>query len=59
MLEGPIVKGLLKISIPIMIMNIVQSLFNIIDMAILKNFGSSTDYAVGAVMPVDFQSNIG
>ena len=47
MLEGPIVKGLLTIAIPVMIMNIVQSLFNIVDMTILKAY--DTDNAVGAV----------
>ena len=47
MLNGPIVKGLLIIAIPIMIMNVVQSMFNIIDMTILRNFGESG--SVGAV----------
>jgi Na+-driven multidrug efflux pump len=32
-----------------MVMNIIQSMFNIIDMTVLKNFGSNSDYAVGAV----------
>lgn len=48
MLSGSIVKGLFQISIPIMIMNVLQSLFNIIDMTVLKNFGSD-ELAVGAV----------
>ena len=47
MLNGPIVKGLLTIAIPIMIMNVIQSMFNIIDMTILKNFGQNG--SVGAV----------
>lgn len=49
MLSGPITKGLLTIAIPIMVMNVVQSLFNIIDMAILKNYDSGGGIAVGAV----------
>ena len=48
MLSGSIVKGLLTISLPIMVMNIIQSLFNIIDMRVLKMFASSEN-AVGAV----------
>ena len=34
MLSGAIVKGLLTIAIPIMIMNVIQSLYNIVDMTI-------------------------
>ncbi|MBR3762311.1 MAG: MATE family efflux transporter [Lachnospiraceae bacterium] len=49
MLSGSIVKALLTISIPIMIMNVVQSLFNVVDMAVLENFNKSGDVAVGAV----------
>lgn len=50
MLEGSIVKGLLAIALPIMIMNVTQSLFNIIDMTVLKNFDTSGNgYTVGAV----------
>ena len=48
MLSGPIAKGLLAICIPVMIMNVLQSLFNIVDMTILKNFDSD-GMAVGAV----------
>ena len=47
MLSGSIVKGLLVIAMPIMIMNVVQSLFNIIDMTVLKMY--KTDTTVGAV----------
>lgn len=47
MLSGPIVKGLLTISLPIMVMNVVQSLFNIIDMTVLKEFNAED--AVGAI----------
>ena len=49
MLSGPIVKGLLSIAIPIMIMNVTMSLFNVIDMSILKMFDNDGGYAVGAV----------
>ena len=47
MLNGPIVKGLLTIALPIMIMNVIQSMFNIIDMTILRNFGDAG--SVGSV----------
>ena len=47
MLSGSITKGLLSMSIPIMIMNVMQSLFNIIDMTALRHFAD--DNAVGAV----------
>lgn len=47
MLSGPIVKGLLVIALPIMVMNVVQSLFNIVDMTVLKSYES--DVTVGAV----------
>ena len=47
MLEGSIVKGLLTIALPIMIMNVIQSIFGIIDMTVLKIY--QTDTAVGAV----------
>lgn len=47
MLSGPIGKGLLTIALPIMVMNVVQSLFNIIDMTVLKQFGAED--AVGAI----------
>ncbi len=47
MLSGSITKGLLSLSIPIMIMNVMQSLFNVIDMSVLRRFAD--DSAVGAV----------
>lgn len=47
MLSGSITKGLLSLSIPIMIMNVMQSLFNIVDMTVLRHFAD--DNAVGAV----------
>ena len=49
MLSGSIVKGLFAIAIPIMIMNVVQSLFNIIDMTILKAYDTGGGIAIGAV----------
>lgn len=49
MLSGSIMKGLFSIAIPIMIMNVVMSLFNIVDMTVLKMFDQSGGYAVGAV----------
>jgi len=49
MLSGPIAKGLLAISIPIMVMNVLQSLFNIIDMTILKTYDTGGGIAIGAV----------
>lgn len=49
MLSGSITKGLLAISLPIMIMNVTQSLFNIIDMTILNAFDTGDGYTVGAV----------
>lgn len=49
MLSGSIVKGLLTIAIPIMIMNVMQSLFNIIDMRVLKLYALNPDETVGAV----------
>ena len=47
MLSGSITKGLLAMTIPIMIMNVMQNLFTIIDMTVLKIF--SDDRAVGSV----------
>jgi len=48
MLSGSITKGLWAISLPIMAMNVMTSLFGIIDMTILKNFCTDGN-AVGAV----------
>lgn len=47
MLSGSITKGLLELTMPIMIMNVMQSVFGIIDMTVLRVF--SNDSAVGAV----------
>ena len=49
MLSGPITKGLLTISFPIMVMNVLQSLFNVVDMTILKAYDTGGGIAVGAV----------
>lgn len=49
MLSGSIFKGLLTVAIPVMVMNVLQSLFNIIDMAILKAYDTGGGIAVGAV----------
>ncbi len=49
MLSGSIMKGLMTISIPIIIMNVLQSLFNIVDMTILKMYDTDGGYSVGAV----------
>ena len=47
MLSGSIVKGLIAMTIPIMIMNVAQVLFNIVDMTVLRIFGKES--GVGAV----------
>lgn len=47
MLSGSIIKGLLSMAIPIMIMNVMQNIFNMIDMTALEFF--SNDRSVGAV----------
>ncbi|MBQ7340516.1 MAG: MATE family efflux transporter [Clostridia bacterium] len=49
MLSGSVMKGLLTISVPIMIMNVLQSLFSIVDMTVLKIYDTSGGYSVGAV----------
>ena len=50
MLSGSILKGLLTISVPIMVMNVLQSMFNIIDMTVLKMYDAAGDgLAVGSV----------
>ena len=61
MLSGSITKGLLLICVPVMIMNVITSLFNIVDMTILKNFDTD-GLAVGAVgvcsAPIGLISNL-
>ena len=49
MLSGPIMKGLVLIAIPIMVMNVFQSVFSIIDMTILKIYDTAGGCSVGAV----------
>lgn len=49
MLSGSIVKGLLAICVPVMIMNVLQSMFNIVDMTVLKMYDTDGGYSVGAV----------
>lgn len=48
MLSGSITKGLMTICAPVMIMNVIQSLFNIVDMTVLKTYDTD-GMAVGAV----------
>lgn len=48
MLSGSITKSVIAISLPIMIQNVIQNLFNIIDMTILETFDSG-GVSVGAV----------
>ncbi len=47
MLKGSVTKGLLSMMIPIMIMNVMQTMFSVIDMTVLGNLVD--DNAVGAV----------
>lgn len=49
MLSGSIVKGLMAIALPIMVMNVLQSLFSIADMTVLKVYDTDGGYSVGAV----------
>ena len=49
MLSGSIVNGLLTIAIPVMVANILQSIYNIIDMTVLKIYDTDGGYSVGAV----------
>ncbi|MBO5109923.1 MAG: MATE family efflux transporter [Clostridia bacterium] len=49
MLSGSIVKGLVAIALPIMVMNVLQSLFSIADMTVLKIYDTDGGYSVGAV----------
>ena len=48
MLSGSIIKGILTIAFPIIIMNVLQSLFNIVDMSVLKTYDTD-GMSVGAV----------
>lgn len=49
MLSGSIVKTLFALALPIMVMNVLQSVFNLIDSTILKMYDTSGGYSVGAV----------
>lgn len=49
MLSGSVFKGIFIIAMPIMIMNVLQSLFSIVDMTILKAYDNDGGYSVGAV----------
>ena len=48
MLKGSIFKGLLTITVPIMLMNVLQSIYNIVDMSMLKT-NSPDGLSAGAV----------
>ena len=48
MLSGSVFKGLLTIAMPIMLMNVLQSIYNIIDMSILK-LNDAEGLSAGAV----------
>lgn len=48
MLKGSILKGLLTITVPIMLMNVLQSIYNIVDMSMLKT-NSPDGLSAGAV----------
>ena len=47
MTSGSIMRGMIGLTMPIMIMNVAQSLFNLLDIALLKFFGF--ERSVGAV----------
>lgn len=47
MLHGSVMKGLFALSLPIILMNVFQQIFNVIDMTVLGKFAS--DAAVGSV----------
>ena len=50
MLSGSIAKGLFAISLPVMVMNVLQAVFNVVDMTVLKTFDAAGGgSAVGAV----------
>ena len=47
MLQGSIYKGILSMAVPLMIMNVLQNMFSVIDMTVLGNLVNDT--ATGAV----------
>ena len=58
MLEGSIVKGLLAMALPIMLANVIQSMYNIIDMRVLKQFDPGDGLAIGAVSACSNLTNL-
>lgn len=48
MLSGSIMKGLFIVAFPIVVMNVLQSMFNMVDMRVLKTYDTD-GFAVGAV----------
>ena len=58
MLEGSIVKGLLAMALPIMLANVIQSMYNIIDMRVLKQFDPGDGLAIGAVSACGTLTNL-
>lgn len=58
MLEGSIVKGLLAMALPIMLANVIQSMYNIIDMRVLKQFDPGDGLAIGAVSACSTLTNL-
>ena len=57
MLSGSIVGGLLALALPVIVMNVLQSLFTMVDMKVLKEFAESADAAdisVGAIGAASF-----
>lgn len=58
MLSGSITKGLLALCIPVIVMNVLQNLFNMIDMAVLRNFAVNADIAIGAIGATGFLTTL-
>lgn len=58
MLKGSIVKGLLAMALPIMLANVIQSMYNIIDMRVLKQFDPGDGLAIGAVSACSNLTNL-
>ena len=56
MLNGSITKGMFMMAIPVILTTVLSSLFNTIDMAVLRNFTDNADLAVGAIGAVSFLS---
>lgn len=54
MLNGSITKGLLALCLPVIVMNVLQNMFNMIDMAVLRNFATNADIAIGAIGATGF-----